>query len=135
MDFFQQQDKVHRKTKWLVIYFAMAVVAMIAAIYVAVLLIFSGVQAHQNRNYYGQEQPQFSVWNPQIFFGVSIATLAIIGIGSLYKTSALAAGGSVVSEMMGGRLINPNTTDPDERKLLNVVEEIAIAYGVPVPQG
>ncbi|HKW28602.1 MAG TPA: M48 family metallopeptidase [Verrucomicrobiae bacterium] len=134
MDFFQQQDKAHRKTKWLVIYFAMAVAAMIAAIYVAVLLIFSGVQAHQERNDDGQEQPQFSVWNPQIFFGVSIATLAIIGIGSLYKTSSLAAGGSVVSEMMGGRLLNPNTTDPDERKLLNVVEEMAIASGVPVPQ-
>ena len=134
MDFFQQQDKAHRKTKWLVVYFAMAVVAMIAAIYVAVLLIFSGFQAHQARSDYGQEQPQFSVWNPQIFFGVSIATLAIIGIGSLYKTSSLAAGGSAVSEMMGGRLLSPNTTDPDERKLLNVVEEMAIASGVPVPQ-
>src|SRR5579859_2229742 len=134
MDFFQQQDKAHRKTKWLVLYFAMAVAAMIAAIYVAVLLIFSGVQAHQERADYGQEQPQFSAWNPQIFFGVSIATLAIIGIGSLYKTSSLAAGGRVVSEMMGGRLLNPNTTDPDERKLLNVVEEMAIASGVPVPQ-
>ena len=47
---------------------------------------------------------------------------------------ALAQGGSVVAEMMGGRLINPNTNDPDERKLLNVVEEMAIASGVPVPQ-
>ncbi len=134
MDFFQQQDKAHRKTKWLVIYFAMAVAAMIAAIYVAALLIFSGIQAHQERNDSAQEQPQFSVWNPQIFFGVSIVTLAIIGIGSLYKTSSLAAGGSAVSEMMGGRLVDPNTTDPDERKLLNVVEEMAIASGVPVPQ-
>ncbi len=134
MDFFQQQDKAHRKTKWLVIYFALAVAAMIAAIYVAVLLVFSGVQAHQERSDYGQEPPQFSVWNPRIFFGVSMATLAIIAIGSLYKTSSLAAGGSAVSEMMGGRLISPNATDPDERKLLNVVEEMAIASGVPVPQ-
>jgi len=137
MDFFQQQAKAHRKTKWLVIYFAMAVAAMIAAIYVAALLIFSGVQAHQHRGYYGQygqAQPQFALWNSQVFFGVSIATLAIIGIGSLYKTMALSAGGSVVSEMMGGRLVKPNTTDPDERKLLNVVEEMAIASGVPMPQ-
>ena len=35
---------------------------------------------------------------------------------------------------MGGRLVNSNTTDPDERKLLNVVEEMAIASGVPMPQ-
>jgi len=134
MDFFEQQAKAHRKTKWLVIYFAMAVAAMIAAIYVAVLLVFSGVQAHQHRNYYEEGQPQFALWNSQIFFGVSIVTLAIVGIGSFYKTASLSAGGSVVSEMMGGRLVKPNTTDPDERKLLNVVEEMAIASGVPVPQ-
>jgi Zn-dependent protease with chaperone function/uncharacterized tellurite resistance protein B-like protein len=36
--------------------------------------------------------------------------------------------------MMGGRLVKPNSSDPDERKLLNVVEEMAIASGVPVPQ-
>lgn len=134
MDFFEQQAKAHRKTKWLVVYFTLAVVAMIAAIYIATLLIFSGIQLHQERRDYGQEQPPFSMWDPQIFAGVTIATLAVIGIGSLYRISVLSAGGSAVSEMMGARLVSPNTTDPDERKLLNVVEEMAIASGVPVPQ-
>ena len=46
----------------------------------------------------------------------------------------LAGGGSAVATLMGGRLVNPNTTDPNERKLLNVVEEMAIASGVPVPK-
>jgi len=134
MDFFQQQDKTRRKTKLLIFYFVAAVAVMIAAIYVAVMLVFSGVQSHQHHYDSGPEQPQFSLWNSEVFFGVSIVTLAIIGIGSTYKTMALSAGGSVVSEMMGGRLVNPNTKDPDERKLLNVVEEMAIASGVPVPQ-
>ncbi|MDE3067585.1 MAG: M48 family metalloprotease [Verrucomicrobiota bacterium] len=134
MDFFEQQAKAHRKTKWMVLYFAMAVAAMIAAIYVAVVLVFSGVQAQQHRAFDARGQPQLVLWNSQIFFGVSLATLAIIGVGGLYKTMALSAGGSVVSEMMGGRAVNPNSSDPDERKLLNVVEEMAIASGVPVPQ-
>jgi Zn-dependent protease with chaperone function/uncharacterized tellurite resistance protein B-like protein len=134
MDFFEQQAKAHRKTKWLVVYFAMAVVGMIAAIYIAALLIFSGIQLHENRNEVGQEQSPFTIWDPQIFLGVSIATLAVIGIGSLYRISALSAGGSAVSEMMDARLVSPNSTDPDERKLLNVVEEMAIASGLPVPQ-
>jgi Zn-dependent protease with chaperone function len=132
MDFFERQEKARKKTKWLVIYFILAVVAMIIAIYIAALLIFSGVQSH--RHYYNEEQPQFVLWNPQLFLGVALGTLAVILIGSSYKTMALASGGSAVSEMMGGRLINPNTNDPDERKLLNVVEEMAIASGVPVPQ-
>jgi Zn-dependent protease with chaperone function len=132
MDFFERQDKARKKTKWLVIYFAMAVAAMIVAIYAVSLLIFSGVQSHQHR--FNGEQPQLELWNPQIFLGVALGTIAVILIGSTYKTMALSAGGSVVSEMMGGRPVNPNSNDPDERKLLNVVEEMAIASGVPVPQ-
>jgi Zn-dependent protease with chaperone function len=132
MDFFERQDKARKKTKWLVIYFILAVAAMIAAIYVVSLLIFSGVQAHQHS--YDETQAQFNLWNAQLFLGVALGTIAVILIGSSYKTMALAAGGSAVSEMMGARLVNPNTTDPDERKLLNVVEEMAIASGIPVPQ-
>ena len=136
MDFFAQQEKTHRKTKLLVFYFAIAVAALIVAVYFTALVIFTGVQAHANRNFDEQAQPpvQLALWNPQLFFGVAAGVLAVILIGSSYKTMALAQGGSVVSEMMGGRLVNPNTTDPDERKLLNVVEEMAIAAGVPVPQ-
>ncbi|MGA9453628.1 MAG: M48 family metallopeptidase [Verrucomicrobiia bacterium] len=131
MDFFTQQDKTRRKTKLLVFYFAVAVAALIVAVYFVSLVIFSGAQAHYHR--YG-EQPQLALWNPQLFLGVAGGVLAVILIGSSYKTMALASGGSAVSEMMGGRLVKPNTTDPDERKLLNVVEEMAIAAGVPVPQ-
>jgi Zn-dependent protease with chaperone function len=131
MDFFAQQDKTRRKTKLLVFYFAIAVAALIVAVYFASLIIFTGAQAHSHR--YG-EQPQFALWNPQLFLGVAVGVLAVILIGSAYKTMALARGGSAVSEMMGGRPVSPNSNDPDERKLLNVVEEMAIASGVPVPQ-
>jgi Zn-dependent protease with chaperone function len=135
MDFFAQQEKTRKKTKWLVIYFILAVAAMITAIYIAALLVFSGVQLHQHRyQNYDETQPQISLWNPQIFLSVALGTIAVILIGSSYKTMALASGGSAVSEMMGARLVNPNATDPDERKLLNVVEEMAIASGIPVPQ-
>ncbi|MFZ1073231.1 MAG: M48 family metallopeptidase [Verrucomicrobiia bacterium] len=131
MDFFAQQDKTRRKTKLLVFYFAIAVAALIVAVYFATLVILAGAQSHYHR--YG-EQPQITLWNPQLFLGVAGGVLAVILIGSSYKTMSLAAGGSAVSEMMGARLVSSNTTDPDERKLLNVVEEMAIASGVPVPQ-
>jgi Zn-dependent protease with chaperone function len=133
MDFFEQQAKAHRKTKWLVIYFALAVAGMIAAIYLLVLVAFTGLQMHDH-DYSDQGQQEFSPWNAQIFFAVTLGVLAVVCIGSAYKTSSLAAGGSAVSELMGGRLISTNTTDPDERKLLNVVEEMAIASGIPMPQ-
>ncbi len=131
MDFFARQEKARKKTKWLVIYFILAVAAMIIAIYFAALVIFAATQSHQSNN---GEPPGFVLWNPQLFLGVAFGTLVVVLIGSSYKTMALASGGSAVSEMMGARPVSPNTNDPDERKLLNVVEEMAIASGVPVPQ-
>lgn len=139
MDFFERQEQAHRNTKLLVVYFVTGVAVMIATIYLALLLVFSGARAkyHHQLAAFGDDhwQQQHSwLWEPKLFFGVALGTLAIIIIGSVSKTAQLAQGGSAVAEMMGGRLISPNTTDFDERKLRNVVEEMALASGVPVPQ-
>jgi Zn-dependent protease with chaperone function len=131
MDFFAQQDKTRRKTKLLVFYFILAVAAIITACYFVGLIVFNAAQS--NHHHY-DGQAQFVLWDPKLFFGVTVGVLAVIFIGSAYKTNELAGGGSSVATLMGGRLVNSNTTDPDERKLLNVVEEMAIASGMPVPQ-
>jgi Zn-dependent protease with chaperone function len=130
MDFFERQDKARKKTKLLVFYFVFAVAAIVVACYFVGLIIFSAAQSHHHYD----EQPQLVLWNAKLFFGVTVGVLAVIVIGSAYKTNQLAGGGGSVATLMGGRLVNSNTTDPDERKLLNVVEEMAIASGVPVPQ-
>ncbi|MGN6644372.1 MAG: M48 family metallopeptidase [Verrucomicrobiota bacterium] len=134
MDFFDRQDRAHRNTKRLVIYFMAGVAALIVAIYLAVVLIM-GVTGGE-RHHYAYDAPAVHVglWNARVFASVALGTLAVILIGSLSKTMELSQGGSAVAEMLGGRLLNSNTTDPDERKLLNVVEEMALASGVPVPQ-
>ena len=133
MDFFARQDQARRKTRWLVAYFALAVVLLIVSVYFISLVVFSGVQARQHHAY--DEAPvQFALWNPEIFLGAAVGVLAVIFLGSAYKTNELSAGGSAVATLMGGRLVNQTTNDPNERKLLNVVEEMSIAAGVPMPQ-
>ena len=93
MDFFEEQAKAHRKTKWLVIYFVMAVAAMIAAIYICLMLIFSAaMQTHHHPGNYEEPHQPVSIWNPEVLIGVSVVVLAVVGIGSAYKTSALSAG-------------------------------------------
>lgn len=137
MDFFQRQDNARRYTKRLVVYFALAVATMIVTIYLLSLVIFAGVQSSRShRHFYNDDfsASQIELWNPKLFLGVSAGVLAVIFIGSASKTAELSSGGSAVAAMFGGRLINPNTTEPDERKLLNVVEEMSIASGVPMPQ-
>src|SRR5882762_4166566 len=130
MDFFERQDKARKSTKVLVFYFALAVMCIMAAVYFACLMIFAGASAKAHR--YGGG-PEIALWNPQVFLFAAAGTLAVVACGSLYKISALSSGGAV-AESLGGRLVNPNTTDADERKLRNVVEEMALASGVPVPQ-
>ena len=134
MDFFARQDQARKKTKLLVFYFVVAVILIIALNYVVGLVVLTGAQSSQRQSDGAEPAPPLVLWNPQIFLGASVITLAIVFIGSAFKISQLNGGGSVVAESMGGRLVNSNTTDPDERKLLNVVEEMAIASGVPMPK-
>jgi len=135
MDFFERQDKARRNTKWLVAYFVAGVLSLIAVVHLAVCLVFAGVGDQHRRDVYGYSgRNAFSLWNPQLLVGSAIGTLAVVLLGSAYKTAELSGGGSKVAEMLGGVPVNANTTDPQERRLLNVVEEMAIASGVPVPR-
>jgi Zn-dependent protease with chaperone function len=129
VDFFERQDKARRHTAFLVFYFIVAVVLLIGAVYLAVLLIFGGLQLKN-----AADETTASWSQASMFLSTAIATLGVIGTGSFFKTLSLARGGRAVAELLDGRLVNPNSTDAHERKLLNVVEEMAIASGVPVPQ-
>jgi Zn-dependent protease with chaperone function len=119
VDFFERQDEARRHTKLLVFYFAAAVLSLVIVINVAVSLILGMLVVGP--------KSELLLW-------ITLGTLAVILAGSAFKTLQLASGGSVVAELLGGRLIDSNTSDTDERKLLNVVEEMSIASGVPVPQ-
>ena len=127
MDFFARQDAARRKTGLLTVYFLLAVVLIVVSIYAVVVALFASSASGPE----AAARPQ--LWNPQIFGGVAAATLLIIAGGSLAKIAALSGGGDRVASMLGGRLVPPNTTDLSEKRLLNIVEEMAVASGVPVP--
>jgi Zn-dependent protease with chaperone function len=139
VDFFERQDKARRNTKFLVFYFVLAVLSLLLAVNVTVSLIFTGFGNYglmiRNLNPISSANELSLPWSQvELLFWVTIGTLAVILIGSVFKSLQLARGGSAVAELLDGRLINSNTSDADERKLLNVVEEMSIASGVPVPQ-
>src|SRR6478752_5658864 len=129
-DFFQRQADAHRNTKWLVVMFVLAVIGIVGTTMVATAVLVGQTQhrAASRRGYFG---PQQFPWQAPIAAGV--AALGLIAGGSLFKIAQLSGGGTVVAERLGGRRVYPNTTDTVERRLLNVVEEMALASGVPVP--
>ncbi len=128
MDFFDRQDAARRNTRRLVVLFGLAVVLIVLAVNVAARLIFVGASTRIEL-----ESPDGWL-HPQLAVAVTVATLALILIGSLYKMAALREGGAAVARMMGGRPVDSNTDNAGERRLLNVVEEMAIASGAPVPE-
>jgi Zn-dependent protease with chaperone function len=129
MDFFQHQETARRKTGLLIVYFSAAVVLIVLLVYSIVRGALVFVEPGEG----AQVQSVRQLWDPGLFGVVSVVTLALIGGGSMYRIASLAGGGHSVAEMMGGRPLAAQTTDPDERKVLNVVEEMAIASGTPVP--
>lgn len=133
MDFFARQDLVRRRTKWLLLYFILAVGGIILLVYGIALMVYGYVGLKQSHKIYS-EQAQIAFWNLKLFLGVAAGTLAVIITGCIWKTLELSAGGSVVAKSLGGRLLSSTTKDPDERRLLNIVEEMSIASGVPMPQ-
>ena len=132
MDFFEAQAHAKKRTARLVTLFVFAVIGTVLASYLAAVLILGQARGSRRGHRY-DPSPAVVVWDPQLFVGVAVGTLAVIGIASMVKWSQFSAGGSAVAEMVGGRRVDPRTTDLHERRLLNVVEEMAIASSVPTP--
>jgi len=121
MDFFDAQEHARKQTRLLVFLFGVAVVAIIGAVYLAVTA----------GNAYATGEARF---DPGTLVMVALFTGLMIGGGSAFRISSLRQGGGQVARMLGGREVPADTTDLAERRLLNVVEEMAVASGTPVPE-
>ena len=129
MNFFESQDRVRKNTTLLVVLFVLAVVALIIMTNVLIMIVFGFIDSQQLRD--GGTLIRQMDW--QTFVAVGAGVSVVVLAGSVYKIIALSAGGKVVAESLGGQLIPRNTQDLKQRKLLNVVEEMAIASGTPAP--
>ena len=128
-DFFQQQDAARRGTARLVALFSLAVLAIV----VSVELLLAATMGFLSRDPETNEIDWTAVADPRLLLLAVGGTLLVVGGGSLYKIAQLRGGGRVIAEELGGRLVDGGTSDPVERRLLNVVEEMAIASGASTP--
>jgi Zn-dependent protease with chaperone function len=124
MDFFEEQERARSRTGWLIVLFSLAVWSTVMAVYAVIML---GL-------HYALSLPPFEqFWNGPLFWRVAAYTVALIAAASVFKIRALSASADSIVLGLGGHLLDQNTSDPRQRRLLNVVEEMAIASGVPVP--
>jgi len=129
LNFFASQDQARRATRRLVFAYALAT----ALIVLGVTLVIGIALFNFTETGYGITAGAFIQQQAPILIGTAIlATLFILG-ASAFKTASLSSGGGRVAVDMGGTLVPPDVQDPLRRRLRNIVEEMAIASGMPVP--
>ena len=134
MDFFAQQDRARRNTRLLVVLFLLAVALLI---FLANALVTGALWIASDYNLYTGSQRGLASYLDMLSwerFGViGLGIAATVAMVSFLRWLQLAAGGKTVAEGMGGRRILRQSSDPDEKRCLNVVEELALAANMPVP--
>ena len=123
MNFFRAQDEARGRTTKLVVLLVLAILVLTGTLYVLAVL--------------GQgkllESGELEWFQPKLFLATSGVALAVILGGSLMRIAELSKGGGAIAVRLGGRLVSGVTKDPAERRYLNVVQEMALAAGLPVP--
>ena len=135
MNFFEHQDKAKRQSKRLYFIFALAVIGIV--LLVDLLVAFAVMYFGATQSNLGQVNLFSGQWledNFGIMAASTLITSGFIGASSLYKTVRLGFGGGAVAKDMGGTLVTADNTDPLRKRLYNVIEEMAIASGTPMPE-
>ena len=140
MDFFAHQDRARANTRRLYVLYLLALIAVVISLNVAVLLIATTVAAAQDRSEYelrgngvgnGVIEPA-APWPTAAIIGVtSVASILVIGFGTLFKGCRSAATAQTSPNCSAAGRWRRRRQSGDERKLLNIVEEMAIASGMP----
>ena len=130
MNFFDAQDRARRATRWLVVVYFVATTLIVLGVTLVVGLALFGTSMEGHR----YSPAEMLAANPGPLLATAAATALFIIGASIYKTMILSSGGGQVARQMGGTLVSADVSDPLRRRLRNVVEEMAIASGVPVPE-
>lgn len=133
MDFFAHQDRARRNTGWLTVLFIIAVMllVMLANVSISLAFVWTDLDTTQAAN-----SGTYTVWDRfswRRFAWISFGVWSVVLGAIIYKRLQLAEGGKRIAESLGGHRIYPNSDDRDEKRVLNVVEEMALASGMPVP--
>jgi len=130
MDFFEQQQSARRQTWLMVLVFLIAVAGIVLAINVVGGWIYL----------YATDRPLLPVVRALAAVPRSayvVTTLVVLGVvawGTLTRMYELSGGGASLALMVGARRVKRDSQSAPDRRLLNVVEEMAIASGITVPQ-
>jgi Zn-dependent protease with chaperone function len=127
VNFFSAQDQARRSTRRLVILYLLAAAAIVVSVSLVIGFAFSFTQTNS-------DYATHIAHNQKVFGGAGLFAILVIAGATLVKTRQLRSGGGRVAQDLGGTLVGENNMDPLHQRLRNVIEEMALASGVPVPE-
>src|ERR1700730_8093336 len=130
MDFYARQAAARGQTRWLVIGFVLSLLAVALALDLVLFTFLSSAKADG----LVVAPLEFAALHPGVALFSTLLVMGVLGLASLFQSMELRAGGGVVARNLGGVLVAQDTTDLQRKRLLNVVSEMAIASGVPMPE-
>ncbi|MDF3195670.1 M48 family metallopeptidase [Pseudomonas sp. 1928-m] len=133
MNFFEQQDRARRNSGRLLILMALAVLSLITLTSLVLGLVWQLFGQSHSSLWLASDAPNSVLPSWPLVGCVALVVIGVVLLGSLYKQLQLSRGGQAIAERLGGRLINLSPQNLEERRLLNVVEEMALASGTSVP--
>ncbi len=138
-DFFDRQDYARRMTVRLSLLFGLVFLFLCVGTYVGLLLVVDVVGMFSYMGPILLVEPLLSEeipleFHPQVAVLAVVLTAALVATGSLLRFRSLRGGGPAVAEAIGGIEVDGAAEDPRVRRYVNVVEEMALASGVPVPR-
>lgn len=120
--FFERQEAQKTYTRWLVWAFIAAILAVVLVINLVVLVGLGG------------NPVRVLSAAPELVFWTTLVVLAVILGACWHKSSEMRAGGSAVARSLGGVPVTADDGDLKRKRLLNIVEEMAIAARIRKPQ-
>ena len=144
MDFFDQQDSARRASRWLLLWYLVAILFVVLCFNLAVAVAYAVFALYGALPLAGGEPLIWrgllgTYWHallhvpPKVHYAVSAVVAAIILAVTAWRIRQLSEGGPVVAHMLGAHYLERGRATASEAKLLNVVEEMAIASGIAVP--
>jgi Zn-dependent protease with chaperone function len=132
LNFFEHQESARKQSRWLILVFILAVATIVVAINGVILVALGFISFDAETASVPFREVVRTEW--PTLAGAGVVSVAFILLASLFKMAGLRAGGGHVARQLGGTQVDSTTGDPMKRRLYNVVEEIALASGVPVPE-
>jgi len=123
MNFFRAQDEARGRTTKLVVLLVLAILMLTGSLYA--IAVYAKGQL--------MERGSLDWFQPKLFLATSGTALVVIMGTSWWRISELAKGGAFVAQSLGARPVSPHTKDLAERRYLNIVEEMSLAAGLPMP--